>query len=162
MISLLICISAWAHQRHDFHRRPHLLCHGTEHRLYAWLGRWSPRWQTPARSLLVQAAVTLALVVGFGMSGSGFNNLVIFTTPVFYAFFLLVGVTCWCFATASRKRRGLFACRAIRLVPILFCLSSSFMLYGSISWAYENTSHEAFWSIVIMLVGVVLSWFDRR
>ena len=31
----------------------------------------------------IQAAVTLALVVGFGLSGSGFESLVIFTTPVF-------------------------------------------------------------------------------
>ena len=52
----------------------------------------------------------------------------------------------------------------------MFCLSSLFMLWSSLSWAYLNTNYETRWSsgvsigvsIGIMLVGVVLSWFDRR
>ena len=163
LISLLICISALgAINGMIFTGGRIYYAMGTEHRLYAWLGRWSPRWQTPARSLLVQAAVTLALVVGFGMSGSGFKNLVIFTTPVFYAFFLLVGVTLLVLRYREPQTPRPFRVPCYPLVPILFCLSSAFMLYGSISWAYENTSYEALWSIGIMLVGVVLSWFDRR
>ena len=54
-------------QRHDLHRSEDLLHHGTEHRLYAWLGRWSPRWRTPVRSLAVQAAMTLALIAAAGL-----------------------------------------------------------------------------------------------
>ncbi len=36
------------------------------------------------------------------------------------------------------------------------------MLYGSLSYAYYESSYEALWSIGIMAVGVVVSWFDRR
>ncbi len=84
LISLLICISALGAINGTIFTGARIYyALGTEHRLFAWLGQWSPRWQTPARSLALQAAVTLALVVGFGLSGSGFESLVIFTTPVF-------------------------------------------------------------------------------
>ena len=126
LISLLICISALgAINGMIFTGGRIYYAMGTEHRLYAWLGRWSPRWQTPARSLLVQAAVTLALVVGFGMSGSGFKNLVIFTTPVFYAFFLLVGVTLLVLRYREPQTPRPFRVPWYPLVPILFCLSSA-------------------------------------
>jgi hypothetical protein len=67
------------------------------------------------------------------------------------------------------------------LVPAVFCLSSLFMLWSSLSWAYENvvaaihaapgtSGYDVRWSIGvsvglsigIMTVGVVLGWFDRR
>jgi hypothetical protein len=45
---------------------------------------------------------------------------------------------------------------------VLFCLSSAFMLYGSVSWACQNRSYEALWSLGIMAVGALLSLLDRR
>ena len=42
-----------------------------DHRLFAPLARWSPRWRTPARSLVVQALICVAMigVVGVGWEG---------------------------------------------------------------------------------------------
>ena len=114
------------------------------------------------RSLLTQAAVTLALVVGFGLSGSGFEKLVIFTTPVFWFFFLLVGVTLVVLRYRDPQTPRPYRVPWYSGVPIVFCLSSLFMLYGSLSYAYYERSAEALWSIGIMAVGVVVSWFDRR
>ena len=143
LISLLICISALGAINGTIFTGARIYyAMGTEHRLYAWLGRWSPRWQTPARSLLIQAAVTLALVVAFGLSGPGFENLVIFTTPVFWIFFLLVGVTLLVLRYCEPQTRRPFRVPWYPLVPAVFCLSSLFMLWSSLSWAYVNTGHE--------------------
>ncbi len=173
LISLLICISALGAINGTILTGARIYyALGTEHRLFAWLGRWSPRWQTPARSLAIQAAVTLALVVGFGLAGPGFENLVIFTTPVFYIFFLLVGV-----ALLVLRYRDPAVPRPYRVpwypwTPLVFCLCNLFMLWSSLSYACGKTkhgdqwSHDALWSIGvslgIMVVGVAFSWWDRR
>ena len=127
---------------------------GTEHRLYAWLGRWSPRWQTPVRSLAVQAAVTLALILGFGQRAGGFESMVKFTTPVFWIFFFLVGLT---LPVLRRRQPDLprpFRVPLYPWLPAVFCLSSLFMLYSSLSYAVENRTYEALWSVGLLLVGV--------
>ena len=178
LISLLICISALGAINGTIFTGARIYyALGTEHRLFAWLGQWSPRWQTPARSLAVQAAVTLALVVGFGLSGSGFESLVIFTTPVFYLFFLLVGVSLLVLRWRDPQTPRPYRVPWYPWTPLVFCLSSLFMLYAGLSYAwstlsdaYVNTENEARWSIAvavgvslgIMIVGAVVSWFDRR
>ena len=135
---------------------------GRDHRLYAPLGRWSGRLGTPAWSLLAQAAVTLALVVGFGFARSGFQSMVKFTTPVFWLFFLLVGLSLF----VLRRREPLtprpYRVPGYPLTPALFCASSLFMLYSSLSYAVENRTYEALWSVALLAVGVVLSLWDRR
>jgi amino acid transporter len=163
LISLLICISALgAINGMIFTGARIYYAMGTEHRLYAWLGRWSPRWQTPARSLLIQAAVTLALVVVFGRGRSGFQTMVIFTTPVFWIFFFLVGVTLFALRRREPDLPQPYRVPCYPLVPLLFCCSSLFMVCSSIFYAYVHQSYEALWSVGILLVGVVASCFDRR
>ena len=131
-ISLLICISALGAINGTIFTGARIYyAMGTEHRLYAWLGRWSPRWQTPVRSLLVQAAVTLAVVVGFGPGGrGGFAKLVIFTAPVFWFFFLLVGVSLLVLRGRDAQTPRPYRVPWYPWTPLLFCLSSLFMLYA--------------------------------
>jgi amino acid transporter len=164
LISLLICVSALGAVNGTIFTGARIYyAMGTEHRLYAWLGRWSPRWQTPVRSLLTQAVVTLAVVVGFGMGGrKGFDKLVIFTTPVFWFFFLLVGVSLLLLRRRDPQTPRPYRVPWYPLIPLLFCLSSALMLYGSVSWACQHRSYEALWSIGIMIVGAAVSCFDRR
>ena len=160
-VSLLICISALgAINGMIFTGARIYYAMGTEHRLYAWLGRWSPRWQTPLRSLLIQAAVTLALVVCFGLGKSGFQSMVTFTTPVFWIFFLLVGVSLFVLRYREPQTPRPYRVHGYPLVPLLFCLSSLLMVYASISYAYENRTYEALWSVGILAVGAVMSYFD--
>ena len=66
---------------------------GSDHRLFAWLAKWHATRDTPLRAMLVQSLIVLALVVGFGRQAQGFERLTIFTAPVFWIMFLLVGVS---------------------------------------------------------------------
>src|SRR5690606_34215338 len=44
---------------------------GTDHRLFAWLGRWNPRRKTPTLSIAIQALISIGLIV---MVGSPFGQ----------------------------------------------------------------------------------------
>ncbi len=135
---------------------------GKEHRLFAWLGEWHPRWNTPARSLLSQATVAIGLIIAFGPNKDGFEKMVIFTTPVFWFFFLMVGVSIFIFRSRDAKM-GETNAPLVResLTPVIFCLTCAFMMYASLTWAWSNRSYEAFWAIGIFLVGVVVALFSR-
>jgi amino acid transporter len=162
-ISLLICISALgAINGQIFTGARIYYAMGSEHRLYAWLGRWNARRGTPIASLVIQCAITLALVVCFGLSREGFESMVKFTTPAFWFFLMLVGVSVF----VLRHREPTVA-RPYRVVgypftPILFCLSCAFMVYASLEYAVANRSWEAIWSIVVLLLGVLMSFYKRR
>ena len=94
LISLLICISALGGTNGMIFTGSRIYyAMGRDHRLYAWLGRWSPRFGTPVISLLIQAVITLGLIVGFGLAASGFERMVKFTSPPFWAFLVLVGLS---------------------------------------------------------------------
>ena len=94
LVSLLICISALGGTNGMIFTGARIYyAMGRDHRLYAWLGRWSPRFGTPVVSLLIQAAITLGLIIGFGLTASGFVQMVKFTSPPFWAFLVLVGLS---------------------------------------------------------------------
>ena len=60
--------------------------------VFAALGRWHARAARPRIALLVQGAIALALVVFGALADDGFEAMVEFTAPVFWSFFLLVGI----------------------------------------------------------------------
>jgi APA family basic amino acid/polyamine antiporter len=162
-ISLLICISALgAINGNIFTGARIYYAMGTEHRLYAWLGRWSPRLGTPVWSLLIQGLITLALVIGFGMTARGFQGMVLFTTPVFWTFLVLVGLSLFVLRYREPAIRRPYRVPGYPVTPIVFCLSSSYMVYASLSYAIQNRSWEAVWSVAILLVGVALCFYDPR
>lgn len=162
-ISALICVSALgAINGMVFTGARIYYAMGTEHRLYAWLGQWDQRKGTPIPSLLIQAVVTLALIVGFGWYQGGFKALAVFTTPVFWIFFLPIGFSLFVLRWREPHIERPYRVPLYPVVPILFCLSSLFMLWSSLTWAYTNRGYEALWAIGIMAVGVVLCFFDPR
>jgi APA family basic amino acid/polyamine antiporter len=168
-ISLLICISALgAVNGMIFTGARIYYAMGTDHGLYAWLGRWSERFGTPVWSLVIQALLTLALVVAFGWLAAigraqgGFQSMVIFTTPVFWLFLVMVGISLAELRHREPDTPRPYRVLAYPIVPILFCFSSLFMLYSSLTYAVEHRSWEAFWSVLILLVGVAMCFYDPQ
>ncbi len=162
-ISVLICVSALgAINGNIFTGARIYYAMGTEHRLYGWLGRWSPRLGTPVSSLLIQGLITLALVVGFGMTANGFQGMVLFTTPVFWTFLVLVGLSVYVLRYRDPGTERPYRVPGYPITPIIFCLSSGYMVYASLSYAIQNRSWEAIWSVAILLAGVALCFYDPR
>lgn len=136
---------------------------GKDHPQFARLGVWNPRLGTPVWSLVVQCVITLIPVIGFGLVGKdGFGSLVHFTTPVYWFFFLLVGLSMMILRQIDARQPRPYKAWGYPLTLALFCLSSLFMLYSSFRYALTNRSPEALWSIIIMTIGYALSFYDPR
>ena len=162
-ISLLICVSALgAINGQIFTGSRIYYAMGNDHRLYAWLGRWNARRGTPVCSLLIQGAITLALAVWFGLTRNGFEGMVIFTTPGFWFFLMLAGASVFVLRRRDPDVERPFRVPGYPVTPILFCLSSAFMVYSSVDYAVRNHSWEAIWSIAILLVGVAMSFYSNH
>ncbi len=133
---------------------------GTEHRLFSWLGRWNARLDTPLQSLLVQGLITLVFVVGFGWYANGFDRLLQFSAPVFWWFIFMVGVSL--FVLRFRRPDAMRPYRAplYPWVPLVFCLSSAFMILASLEYALSGGSYEALLTVAVLSVGLVLCLFD--
>ena len=161
-ISLLICISALgAINGQIFTGSRIYYAMGNDHRLYRLLGRWDPKLNTPLWSLVVQATIALGLVMIFGIEPNGFKRMVIFTTPTFWFFLFLVGMSLFVFRAREPDVARPYRVLGYPLTPLLLCLVCLFMLYSSLDWAVRNQSWEAFWAVGITLVGVVASCFAR-
>ena len=94
---------------------------GRDFRFLAMLGNWRDSGSTPANALLLQGAITLVLVAASALTPDGFNAMVAYTSPVFWTFFLLTGLTLFVF----RKREGAASAFRVPLypvVPLAFCL----------------------------------------
>jgi basic amino acid/polyamine antiporter, APA family len=132
----------------------------SDHRLFAPLARWNPRWGTPARALVVQGLGSIAIigVVGMGWQGQdGFDTLVTITAPVEYLFFLLTAMALIVLRIKDRGIEHPFAVPAYPWTPLFFCTWCAFMLYGSI--VYAGT--QAVFGLALLLVGVPLYYLSR-
>ena len=158
-VSLLICISALgAINGQIFTGARIYYAMGREHRLYAWLGRWNARRGTPVCSLLVQGAITLLLAVCFGLSRTGFESMVKFTTPAFWFFLMLVGASVFVLRHREPATARPYRVPGYPLTPALFCLCCAGLVYASVVYAVANRSWEALWSLALLLVGVAMSF----
>ena len=135
---------------------------GTDYRLLAPLGRWGRVVEAPVTSLVLQAAVTVALLVTFGAYADGFNRLVLFTAPLFWLFFAMTGVSLFVLRRRELRSPGAWRVPLYPLTPILFVASSLFMLHASTTYAYEHRQREGLWAAGVMAVGVALSLLAGR
>lgn len=131
---------------------------GRDFPLFAPLGRWSDTRGTPVTALLVQGGIALALIL-FGAwmpsnenTMSGLERMVQYTAPVFWAFFLLTGVSLFVL-----RRREPSASRPFRVpfypfTPLLFCAACVYVLQSSLF----HYGKGALVGIAVLLAGVPL------
>ena len=129
---------------------------GTEHRLFAPLGRWSKRFGTPVAALIFQCVIILALIIGFG-SSAGFETMVKFTAAVFWFFLFVTGIALFVLRYKDSEIERPCPVIGYPLVPILFCLSSAYMINASVSYA----PRETFYAVVVLLLGLPIYYLSR-
>jgi amino acid transporter len=133
---------------------------GREHHWYAWLGRWDPRLDSPFRALLLQAAVTLALVLVVGRDADAFSRMVIYSAPAYWLFSVLVGLALFKLRRREAVAGPVFRVPAYPWVPALFLLSTLFMSWASLSYAAGAAHPEAWLISAIFLAGLAAAWLD--
>ena len=131
---------------------------GRDFPLFSPLGRWSARANAPVNALLVQGAISLALVGVGVITRRGFESMVEYTAPVFWFFFLLTGVS-----LLVLRRREPHVVRPFRvplypLTPLLFCASCAYLLYSSLAY----TGAGALVGVAVLATGLVPLALMRR
>lgn len=128
---------------------------GCDFRQFRFLGRWSPHRGTPVNGLLLQGAVSLALVVLGVFTRRGFQTIVEYTAPVFWFFFLLTGIA---FFVLRRKDAAIsrpFRVPLYPIPPILFSIMCAYLLYSSLAY----TGIGALAGVAVLAVGALLLLF---
>ena len=130
---------------------------GRDWPLLGYLGHWHRASGSPRNALLVQGMIALALV-GFGATqNSGFKGLVEYSLPVFWGFFMLVGISLFVLRHRHPETPRPFKVPGYPVVPAIFVLVCGYLLYSSLVY---HGGH-ALVGLGVLAVGGVLLLFAR-
>jgi amino acid transporter len=140
---------------------------GQDFPAFAKLGAWRERGSTPANALVVQAVLSLVLILVSSFTPDGFSAMVAYTSPVFWTFFLLTGITLFVFrARGNQPDAGERPYRVplYPVVPIVFCGMCAYMLYSSINYIRFAVSfgNAVLAGLAVMAAGIPLYLILRR
>jgi amino acid transporter len=167
LISLIVCVSVITTMNAAIFtgaRTSYAL--GRDFPLFARLGTWRASGSTPANALLLQGVITLILVGAGAVTPDGFNAMVAYTSPVFWTFFLLTGLTVFRFRMKRGDAPG-FRVPLYPIVPLAFCAMCLYMLYSSIDYVRNPEYGPKFGAavlagLVVMLAGIPLYFAARK
>jgi amino acid transporter len=154
---------------------------GEDHRVFSRLGQWHPRTGAPIWAIAAQGFVSVALIllvgtdagrtfIGWGIHSlgipsptnwegrGGFDTLLKSTAPVFWLFFLLTGLSLFILRRRDPDVERPFRVPFYPITPIIFCLTSAYMLYRSVIYAGGLTLV----GLLLLAIGLPLFWFSRR
>lgn len=130
---------------------------GRDFRLFAPLGKWNARTSAPVNALMVQGIVALALIGLGAFTRDGFQSMVDFTAPVFWFFFLAIGVALFVLRAREPKAARPFRVPLYPLTPLIFCGSCAYLLYSSLAY----TGFGAMAGVAILLLGMLFFFAIR-
>jgi APA family basic amino acid/polyamine antiporter len=126
--------------------------------LFGFLGQWQRRSSTPTQAFLLQAAISLALVVLGTLTRKGFETMVEYTAPVFWFFFLLSGISLMVLRYREPNQPRPFQVPFYPMTPLLFCAVCGYLLYSSVAY----TGLGAIGGILMLGLGVPFLWWERK
>ena len=142
---------------------------GRDFAVFARLGEWRDLGSTPANALVLQGAIALALVAIGSTTPDGFNAMVAYTSPVFWTFFLLTGLTLFRFRAQDGSGRGGegFRVPLYPVIPMAFCLTCAYMLYSSVNYVRNpeygpKFGYAVLAGLVIMAAGFPVYWLTKK
>ena len=125
---------------------------GADHAAFRVLGKWDPERGTPARALLIQGALSLAIVLFFG----SFMDAILYAAPVVWAFFLCTGLSVFVLRRKEPATPRPYRIAGYPFTPALFCACCVFMLYSSASYAAAVKPRSLVVLLGALLVGAVV------
>lgn len=120
------------------------------------IGTWKERGSTPANALVLQGAVSAALVVFGAVTRVGFRAMVAYTAPVFWFFMFLVALSLYVFRRREPGAAPHYRVPLYPVTPALFALSCLWVLWSSLLHA----GWGAVLGVVVLLVGTPLLFLD--
>jgi basic amino acid/polyamine antiporter, APA family len=116
------------------------------------LGRWDADSGSPRNAMLMQGVLALLLVALGAFARDGFRTAVEYTAPVFWLFFLLVGISLFVLRARDPQAPRVFRVPLYRVLPLLFCATSAYLLYSSLAY----TGLGALVGVGVLAVGGLL------
>jgi amino acid transporter len=131
---------------------------GRDFPLFTLLGRWNARADAPINAFIVQGVISLGLVALGMWTREGIQTIVDYAAPVFWFFFLLVGISVFVLRRKEPNAARPFRVPLYPLTPIIFCLTSCYLLYSSLTYALadENKRWGGIVGIGVLLLGAIL------
>lgn len=131
---------------------------GQDFRTFSWLGRWHGSGN-PRNSLIVQMFASLAVVSFAAMTRQGFEAVVEFTAPVFWAFVLLVGVALFILRRKYPHLHRPYKVPLYPWLPLVFIAITAWMLWSSLAY----TGLGALVGAAVLACGLLpLAWEGLR
>ena len=131
---------------------------GRDFQSFRFMGRWNEKTSSPVTALLVQGLICL-FIIGLGsFTRHGFETMIEYTAPVFWFFLLMVGLSLFVLRKKEPMRNRPFRVPLYPLTPLIFCLSTGYLLYSSIAY----TGFGALVGIGVLGVGAILLLFMPR
>lgn len=132
---------------------------GADWKLFAFMNRWNSARSAPVTAFVVTGALSLALVLVAAMNQGGVKFMVEFTAPVFWFFFLLTGIGLFVLRFRFPNAARPFKVPMYPVLPIVFVLTCTFLLYKSLEWALVNKAVQI--ALYVMAAGLVV-WLVAR
>jgi basic amino acid/polyamine antiporter, APA family len=129
---------------------------GRDFALFGFLGKWKSEGETPANALVVQAVIALTLVAIASYARNGIQTMVDYTSPVFWFFFLLTGISLFLLRRQAPEQPQPFRVPLYPVTPLLFCGTCAYMFYSSATF----TGRGAMIGMAIVLAGLPIFWLS--
>ncbi len=131
---------------------------GRDWQLLGYLGRWDEVSGSPRNALVVQGVIALGLVALGAVFNAGFKGLVEYSLPVFWGFFLLVGVALFVLRVREPDAPRSFRVPGYPVVPAIFVLMCGYLLYSSLAYHGKH----ALVGVAVLAIGAVILLIARR
>ncbi len=131
---------------------------GRDYSLFSFMGSWDEKGNTPVNALIFQSAIALGLILLGTGTRNGFVTMVEYTAPVFWFFFLLVGVSVFVLRVKERAVVRPFRTPLYPFTPLLFCGACLYMLYSSLAY----TGKGAIVGVIMLLTGIPVFLVRRQ
>jgi basic amino acid/polyamine antiporter, APA family len=124
---------------------------GRDFMVFRAIGKWNDKASSPVNAFLVQGVISLALL-GLGLfTRKGFETIIEYTAPVFWFFFLMVGIALFVLRIKEPHLERPFRVPLYPVTPLIFCLSSVYLLYSSLVY----TGLGALVGIGVLMTGFI-------
>lgn len=131
---------------------------GRDWPLFRWLGHWHAPTEEPRNALIAQGVLALVLIGLGALTRQGFQTMVDYTMPVFWFFFMLVGIGLFVLRYRDRATPRPFKVPFYPVTPILFVATCAYLLYSSVAYAALGSII----GIVVLAIGALLLLVGAR
>ncbi len=128
---------------------------GRDFSVFSFMRTWKSKSSTPVNALVTQGVIAIFLIIVGSFARSGFESMVDFTAPIFWFFILCTGVSLFVLRYKEPHAPRPFKVPLYPVLPIIFCLTSIYLLYSSLMFAGRG----AWLGVGVLLLGTVFFFF---